>query len=132
MEKTLSFSDEVYIMGNINIDCKNNDFQNNTWKHIVELHDLHQLIKFPTRVTAQTETIIDYRYASNVDFVYDVSVPVIAISDHYPICFTRSASRQQCKRQAHKTIQYRCYAKFDEERFHQDLSREMVIINISC
>ena len=68
----------------------------------------------------------------NGDFVYDVSVPSIAISDHYPICFTRSASRKQFKRQAHKTIQYRCYAKFDEEHFHQDLPREMAVINISC
>ena len=122
MGKALSFSDEVYIMGDINIDCKNNDFQNNTWKHFVELHDLQQLIKTPSRVTAHIETIIDHLYASNVNFVYDVSVPAIAISDHYPICFTRSASRDQLKRQAHKTIQYRCYAKFDEKRFHQDLS----------
>ena len=70
MEKALSVSDDVYIMGDINIDCKNNDFQNNTWKHIVELHDLQQLIKTPTRVTTHTETIIDNLYASNGDFVY--------------------------------------------------------------
>ena len=76
MEKALSISVEVYIMGDINIDCKNNDFQNNTWKHIVQLHDLQQLIKTPTRVTAHTETIIDHLYASNSDFVYDVSVRV--------------------------------------------------------
>ena len=62
----------------------------------------------------------------------DVSVPAIAISDHYPICFTRSTSRKQFKRQAHKTVQYRCYAKVGEERFHQDLSREIAVINISC
>ena len=72
MEKALSISDEVYIMGDFNIDCKNNDFQNNTWKYIVELHDLQQLIKTPTRVTAHTEKIIDHLYASNGDFVYDV------------------------------------------------------------
>ena len=119
-------------MGDINIDCKNNDFQNNTWKDIVELHDLQQLIKTPTGVTAHTETIIDHLYASNGDFVYDVSIPAIAISDHYPVCFTRSASGKQFKRKAHKTIQYRCFAKFDEEHFHQDLSREMAVINISC
>ena len=123
MEKALSFSDEVYIMGDINIDCKNNEFPNNPWKHIVELHDFHQRIKNPTRVTAHTETIIDFLYASNVDFIYDVSVPVVTISDHYPIGFIRSASRKQFKRQAHKTIQY-VYAKCDEERFHQDLSRK--------
>ena len=93
MEKALSFSNEVYITGDINIDCKINDFQNNTWKHIVELHDLQQLIKTPSRVTAHTETIINHLYASNGDFVYDVSVPAIAISYHHPICFTRSASK---------------------------------------
>ena len=45
-------------------------------EYIVELHDLHQLIKTPTRVTAHTETIVDHLYASNGDFVYDVSVPL--------------------------------------------------------
>ena len=92
-----------------------------------------ELIKRSSRVTAHTETIIDHHlYASNGDFVYDVSVPAIAISDHYHICFTCSASRKQFKRQAHKTIQHRCYAKLSEERFHHDLPREMAVINISC
>ena len=130
IEKALSISDEIYIMGDINVDFKNNDLQNNTWKHVVELHDLQQLITVPTRVTAHSETTIDHVYASNVNFTYDVSVPAIAVSDHYPVCFTRSTSRKQFKRQSHKTIKYRCYSKFNEECFLQDLAREMEATNI--
>ena len=104
---------------------------NTTWKHVVELHDLQQLIITPTRVTAHSETIIDHVYASNVNFTYDVSVPAIAVSDHYPVCFTRSTSRKQFKRQSHELIKYRCYSKFNEECFLQDLARETKAIKIN-
>lgn len=125
IEKAFSFSDEVYIMGDINIDFKNNELQNSTWKHTIELHDLHQLIETPTRITARSETLIDHLYASNTDLVTDITVPEVAISDHYPICFTRCTSKNQFKRHTHKTIQYRCYTKFNEELFHRDLSHAM-------
>ena len=55
---------EIYIMGDLNVDIQNQTLTNNKWKHIVELNDLHQLISEPTRITARSETIIDHLYAS--------------------------------------------------------------------
>ncbi|MCG8048126.1 MAG: reverse transcriptase domain-containing protein, partial [Candidatus Thiodiazotropha endolucinida] len=132
IEKAYALLDEVYIMGDINIDFKDNSLQNNTWKHTVELYDMHQLIKTPTRITAHSETLIDHLYASNTDLVADIAVPSIAVSDHYPICFTRCTTRKQIKRFTHKHIKYRCYSKFDEELFHQDLFLELNSINVSA
>ena len=54
--------------------------------------------------------------------VSEVFVPNVAISDHYPICFTRTVSKAQKKRRSHMSIQYRCFRKFDNEAFLSDLS----------
>lgn len=61
----------------------------------------------------------------------DLSVPCISISDHYPICFTRSTSKTQFKRQDHKSIPYRYYKKFCEEDFPIELSEGINSINVS-
>ena len=79
-------------MGDLNIDIKDGDISNPTWKHIVELHSMQQLIKVPTRVTAHSETLIDHIYASKPENVISPFVPYIALSDHYPICFTRTTT----------------------------------------
>ena len=131
IEKSLSLTDEIYLMGDINVDLKNGILTNTAWKHIVELHDLQQLIEEHTRVTAHSETLIDHLYVSTSDKVTDISVPSIAISDHYPICFTRSTSKINFKRQSHKSIQYRCYKKFNEERFLTDLFESLNSVNLS-
>ena len=68
------------------------------------------------------ETIIYHLYVSNTDKLSDISVPSIAISDHYPICFTRTSTKHSVKRQQLKTIQY-CYNKqFNEQSFLNELS----------
>ena len=90
IEKALMLNDEIYIMGDINYDCKDGIYSNATWKNTVELHDLQQVIQSPTRITAHSETIIDHLYVSNTDKLSDISVPCISLSDHYPIAFTRT------------------------------------------
>ena len=125
IEKAMSVCNEVYIMGDINIDMKNGILMNTTWKEIVETNDLAQVINKYTRVTAQSQKIIDYVYASISENIAETLVPNIAISDHYPICFTRSTSKHQLKRKSHKTIQYRCFKKFNEDSFLNDLSQNL-------
>ena len=116
---------EIYIMGDINIDMKNGSLLNNTWKQQIELHDFTQLVKEPTRITAHSEKIIDHIYASDSSKVSEVFVPSIAISDHYPICFTRTVSKAHKKRHSHINIQYRCFRKFDNDAFLSDLSTSL-------
>ena len=118
-------------MGDMNFDYRDVSFCNSKWKHLVELYDLQQVINCPTRATAHSETTIDHLYTSVSDYIEDVSVPCLGISDHYPICFTRTTSKKAIKRQSHKNIQYRSYANFDETKFLEELSREQSFINIS-
>ena len=67
-------------MGDINIDIKDGHISNSTWKHTIELHDLSQIIREPTRITAHSETLIDHIYTSKPENAVDVSVPCIVIT----------------------------------------------------
>ena len=69
--------------------------------------------------------LIDHIYTNRPENFREVEVPVLAISDHYPVCVTgRSTSRKSVKR--HCTIQYRDIKHFNEQAFlldsaHSDL-----------
>ena len=118
-------------MGDFNIDIRNADITNTNWKNVIELNDLSQLIEGPTRITAHSEKLIDYVYASVSSNVAETFVSCIAISDHYPVSFTRKVSKNQLKRRQHETIQYRCYKKFDEQQFLDNLSETLNGLNFS-
>ena len=77
---------------------------NNKWKHVIETHWLSQHINTPTSVTAHSETIIDHVYTSDSAHMTDISVPYIAVSDHYPASFTRATTNVHFKRQEHIAI----------------------------
>ena len=131
IEKASIFTSEFYILGDININIEGGTILNTTWKHVVELNDLQQLVTTPTRITAHSSTIIDHLYVSSQDKITETFVPNIAISDHFPICFTRSASKANCQRHTHTAIKYRCYKKFNEDDFLFDLSEALAFIEIS-
>ena len=61
----------------------------------------------------------------------DVSVPSIVLSDHYQISFTRTTSKHSVKRQVNQTIHYRCYKRFNEDDFLNELSNSLDILFIS-
>ena len=131
IEKSSNITDEIYILGDINVNIENGTISNTTWKHVVELIDLQQLVTTPTRVTAHSSTIIDHLYVSNRDKITETFAPNIAISDHFPICFTRSASKTSYQRHNHTTIKFRCYKKFNEDDFLLDLSEALSLTEIS-
>ena len=124
IEKSLEVSDEIYIMGdlNVNVNRQNATLNCTKWKHITELHDLHQLIHEPTRVTARSSTLIDHLYVSHPDKVTECFVPKTAIRDHYPICFTRCTAKRQLKRHEHRSMDYRCFKSFNDDDFCNELA----------
>ena len=93
-------------MGDLNIDFKIGQLMNTKWKKLIESDDLTQVINAPTRVTAHSQTTIDHIYASMSDNMTDISSLCIAVSDHYPICFTHITSKSTEKRHTHKAIKY--------------------------
>ena len=95
-------------MGDVDFNYKNGNFSCQKWKHIIELNDLQQVINKPTRITAHSETVIDHVYVTtpenvaNILFPLSLSVISIAVSDHYPTCFTRTTAKTKIKRHDHK------------------------------
>ena len=116
---SLSSNNETYLMGDFNIDIKAGKLSNTKWKHVIQTNDLHQLIDEPTRVTTKYETIIDHLYTTTPESVKDIHIPKVAVSDHYPIQFTRLTGKSHIKRQQHTIIHYRSINNFNEEQFYQ-------------
>ena len=103
---------EVILMGDFNID--DTVHSNKKWQHLVDLFDLSQMIREPTRVTETTSTIIDHVYTSHPDNIIESFVSPYSISDHFPVCFTRKISNRISKLK-HVTTKYRCFKNFNED-----------------
>lgn len=63
------------------------------WTTFVNRYGLEQLVVVPTRVTEKSATLIYRVYCTNTVSVKDVSVPRIALSDHYPVSIAVSSMR---------------------------------------
>ena len=96
---------------------------NNKWMNLIQLFDLTQLqlVTSPIRVTQSSSTIIDHVYTSNPENITDTFVPYYAISDHFPVCLSRTVNAKISKPE-HTTTFYRCFKKFDETLFMNDIS----------
>ena len=110
---------EVIIMGDFNINLLEG---HDKWKDMYESCNLHQLVNTPTRVTLQTQTLIDHICVSNPHTVIEHSVPVYGLSDHFPVCLTWSKRGTKIPRCFHKNVSFRSYKNFSSEKFLSDLS----------
>ena len=61
-------------------------------------------------------------YVSNPDRLIRTHVPVISMSDHYPVCCTLSCQIPKAKAGKHTTVTYRSYKHFDTGPCLCDLS----------
>ena len=111
---------EIVVLGDFNCDFTPNvnSKEVKDLKFVSDMHQLHQLITLPTRVTSHSKTIIDLFFTSKPELYENSGVIQTAISDHFMIYAIRSCKPIKGK---HKTIDYRCYKKFDEEAFLDDL-----------
>ena len=118
MDEVSMMNCEVIVFGDFNIDLLKHKPK---WKQTYTMHGLEQLIDRPTRVTEQTETLIDHIYVTTKQYITEVCVPEYGISDHYPICLTWLNKRSKIPKIGHKEISYRCFSKFNEHDFLMDL-----------
>ena len=98
MNKIDSISNEIYILGDFNINFSLNDSYIFSKKGIINnksfpsdvkssyeyctYFSLHQLIKVPTRITCNSATIIDHILASYPERVTQQGIIVVGLSDH--------------------------------------------------
>ena len=118
MDAVTNESRETIILGDFNIDLLK---PNKRWIQTYELNNLHQMIQLPTRVTPTSKTLIDHIYVSNKSNIVETCVPDCGSSDHIPVCITWSKKGVKIPKAGHKTINYRCFSKFDKDLFLLDL-----------
>ena len=112
----------MVLMGGLNIDYQ--CCSNTKWLYLVQLFDLKQLIYEPTRITMSSSIIIDHVYTTNPEHITECFGPSYAISDHFPVCFSRKIG---CKISKHKHItkSFRCFKNFNEVQFLRDLATDL-------
>ena len=110
---------EVIILGDFNINLLE---KHENWNNLFKSCNLQQLVNTPTRVTLQTQTLIDHIYVSNPQNIIEHSVPVFGLSDHFPVCLTWSKRGIKIPKCVHKKVSVRSYKNFDTEKFLADLS----------
>ena len=93
-----------------------------SWDATLSLFGLVQLVDIPTRVTASSSTLIDHVYTNKPSAVSDVSVPVLSVSDHYPVTCNWSIKLPKLKKNGHTTIVYRSFKHFNQSSFLFDLA----------
>ena len=102
-----TFSSNVIIMGDFNIDLLNQSNIPDRWKYIYNSYGLTQIIKQPTRVTETNASLLDHIYVTCLDSVKASQVIKMTFSDDYGIGM-RWKPGGKCKdNSGHDTITYK-------------------------
>ena len=109
---------DIIIMGDFNINLLT---PHEKWKRTYQAHSLSQLVNTPTRITSDSQTLIDHIYATNTSNIIELSVPAYGLSDHFPLCLTWSKKGIKVPRCTHKEIYFRSYKTFKPDTFLHDL-----------
>ena len=136
MNKIDSISNEIYILGDFNINLFLNDsyiFSQKSmlnsksipcdvksYYEVCTFFGLHQLIKVPTRITCNSATIIDYILSSYPERVTQQGIMDVGLSDHQLILCKRKISR--IKRGTHKQIKFRSFKHYSADLFKKTLT----------
>ena len=95
---------EVYILGDFNINVSENSNLAKSYREICALHGLIQVIETPTRITGTSSTLIDHILTNSKLSITQHGVLEIALSDHYVIYCTRKIQKQKYHKQKFITI----------------------------
>ena len=116
---------EIILLGDFNINFLKLHIKRN---QLYEKFYLHQLIDKPTRITMNSETLIDHIYVTTKLNIAEVCSPVCGCNDYFPICSTWFKKKKNVKvrNAAHKEIQYRCFSHFHKDAFFLDLVRSQL------
>ena len=85
LDNIISLNKEFLLLGDFNIDLM---FPMHRWNSIISSFDVQQLIKYPTRFTVNTCTLLDHIYVDIICSFKEICVVQCGLSDHFPICIT--------------------------------------------
>lgn len=113
----------LYVLGDLN---DNLLAANSKLLKIIDSCKLHQQIKTPTRITAQSSTLLDVIRASNLDSVVSSDTLPAPIADHDMVTVTINISKPKLLEQE-KT--FLCMVNYSKEKFCEILYRNSSILD---
>ena len=120
-DKILECEKEVYLLGDFNRDLLQENIRK-PWLEYMESFGLKQIIESPTRITNFSETLIDHIYCNTLCNILSIDVPILGLSDHFPIFITRKINSFSVHKKSHFSISYRSFKNFNETEFISDLA----------
>ena len=113
---------DCFAIGDYNINFSPpHSFSNSKWSKVVCDFGLDQLVNTPTRVTKSSSSIIDHIYTTATNYISEIFVSEISVSDHFPVAFTLSKKCNIKHSNRHKAITYRSFKNFDKSSFLHDI-----------
>ena len=107
---------EVIIVGDINFNYL--DQSNGKHKELLSLNGFVQVVNGPTRITPNSDTLIDVILTSKPENVCDIKIIPTAISDHDAVRCRRKINNTK---DPYEIIRCRNYANYKPEHLHKDL-----------
>ena len=130
LEKALAFLDregkEVILLGDTNCDLtgrSSDQLLDKNAKHMADIYELFSskhLVGEPTRVTLETETLIDHIATTCARNIVKTGVHEVSLSDHFLVYCIRKFNGAVEK--GHKRIKPRSRKHFKEDEFLSDVS----------
>ena len=114
---------EVYIMGDMNINMDKNNTNNtyirNEYNELCTSHGISQIIKSYTHVTKTSSSLIDHILTNSQEHISQSGVIETTFSDHFSIFCTRKITRNKYNK--HKTIKIRSLKNYDKDVYLEKL-----------
>ena len=119
-----------YISGDTNIDLLQNETNNNIKNYSDMLFSMGclPLVKFPTRISNTSSTLIDHIYTNNILHKNTTHILINDLSDHLPVLTLLHTVKNTPKNVC--TIHIRDTKNFNSEKFLNDLKE--ALRNLSC
>lgn len=125
ISKTNNFDNqEVYILGDLNINLNNKSELSNglkRYKEFCSLHGLKQIIKTPTRTTDRSTSLLDHILINSSSKISQQGVLNLGLSDHQLIYCTRKTTRSKIHQ--HTYVKIRTLKNYTKQLFLNKLSQ---------
>lgn len=97
MLKNFKHKDEVLVFGDFNINWLDKHYRKK-FLNLASKHDVIQMIEAPTRITRNTQTLIDLIFANKPDRIIKTYNLVTGLSDHNMILIARKLTKKRMTR----------------------------------
>ena len=124
LEKASLITNNVITIGDFNCDTsaiKKTD-ETKRLEDVHEVHNLHQQITAPTRITDDKKSTIDHIWSNPLNNLIKTTGTMIGISDHLGVYMKLNTKREE---QKPNTIKFRNYKNYDAKSFKEDIKEQL-------